>query len=96
MKKFAYPRSMYQTFYNETCDEIDEERSYQLFLIEREENFRREQLDRKLSSIDNLAKSISDLASAIVRQSASPTINLFIDKNTNSDDIKRLINELNV
>ena len=75
--------------------ELAEERSYQEALITREENFRRELLNKKLESMDRLSNSISNLASSLVQQKSAPIINIFIDKDTAPENITKVIGEVN-
>lgn len=75
--------------------EIAEERQYQESLITREENFQREQLNKKLESMNKLSDSIANLASSLVNQKRAPVINIFVDKDTAPENIIKLISEAN-
>lgn len=67
-------------------------------LLMRKENFEREQLDKKLKSIDSLTNSILLLANSLIMSSSNdtPIINLYLDKNTSPDRLNTILDQFGV
>ncbi len=67
-------------------------------LITREENFQREQLERKLKSIDNLANSLLILATSLTEKcnNNAPIINIYIDKDISPEKLEIVLNKIGV
>lgn len=71
-----------------------EQREYHEGLISREEAFREKQLEKQLSALTALSNSISELAKGLINQKPAPTINIFIDKDSSSENINNIFNIL--
>ena len=77
----------------ERCEEVRKQKERDK-LLDRQEAFQREQLERKLQSIDKLSDSIYLLASAITSYKSIPCINIYTNSDTNSDELKSSIETL--